>query len=457
MSTTVPPAIHVDSVSKTFEIPREHVHTLKEKALHPLRRSGHDTLRALRDVSFSVDRGEFFGIVGRNGSGKSTLLKCLAGIYGVDRGRIYVNGRVSTFIELGVGFNPDLAAYDNVMLNATMLGLSTREARKRFDHIIDFAELQEFTDLKLKNYSSGMLVRLAFSVMIQVDADILLIDEVLAVGDAAFQQKCFDEFGRIRQSGATVLLVTHDMGAVQRFCDRALLLERGRRVELAGTERVADQYLELNFSQKARADEALQAAEEDATATAATAAVAEPEPAPEPETAGEPDGHGAAPEEHGAQPFRVGDRRAEVVEAWFEDRDGNRSTVLRVGERCTFCARVRFNDRLEDPLFGINVYNSLGDMVWAPNNKYEAAAGVFEAGEEVVFRIAFDNVLAPDRYAVTPAIARDANGLTWHDRRHRLLSAMVTGTRPSDGLIALPFDFGLDRMAADVSVERITG
>jgi ABC-type polysaccharide/polyol phosphate transport system ATPase subunit len=406
-----------------------------------------------------VDRGEFFGIVGRNGSGKSTLLKCLAGIYGVDRGRIYVNGRVSTFIELGVGFNPDLAAYDNVMLNATMLGLSTREARKRFDHIIDFAELQEFTDLKLKNYSSGMLVRLAFSVMIQVDADILLIDEVLAVGDAAFQQKCFDEFGRIRQSGATVLLVTHDMGAVQRFCDRALLLERGRKVELAGTERVADQYLELNFSEKARADEALQAAEEDAAAATTAAVVAEPEPDPasEAEPTDEPDDDGAVPPEHGVQPFRVGDRRAEIVEAWFEDRDGNPSGVLRVGERCTFCARVRFNDRLEDPLFGINVYNSLGDMVWAANNKYEAAAGVFDAGEEIVFRIAFDNVLAPDRYAVTTAIARDANGLTWHDRRHRLLSAMVTGTRPGDGLIALPFDFGIDRMATEVSVERIIG
>jgi ABC-type polysaccharide/polyol phosphate transport system ATPase subunit len=465
MSTTVPPAIHVDGVSKRFEIPREHVHTLKEKALHPLRRSGHDTLRALRDVSFTVDRGEFFGIVGRNGSGKSTLLKCLAGIYGVDQGRIYVNGRVSTFIELGVGFNPDLAAYDNVMLNATMLGLSTREARKRFDHIIDFAELHEFTDLKLKNYSSGMLVRLAFSVMIQVDADILLIDEVLAVGDAAFQQKCFDEFGRIRQSGATVLLVTHDMGAVQRFCDRALLLERGRKVELAGTERVADQYLELNFSHKARADEALQAAEEDATGATPAAAAAEPEPEPAPASApdAEPaderddDDGDAAPAEHGVEPFRVGDRRAEVLEAWFDDGDGHRSGVLRVGERCTFCARVRFNDRLEDPLFGINVYNSLGDMVWAPNNKYEAAAGVFDAGEEVVFRIAFDNVLAPDRYAVTPAIARDANGLTWHDRRHRLLSVMVTGTRPGDGLIALPFDFGVDRMATDVSVERVIG
>ncbi|MCW2995233.1 MAG: transporter ATP-binding protein, partial [Conexibacter sp.] len=254
------PAIVVDDIRKTFEIPREQVHTLKERALHPFRRTGHDTLRALRGVSFAVEQGEFFGIVGRNGSGKSTLLKTMAGIYRADAGRIFVDGRMSTFIELGVGFNPDLAAYDNVMLNATMLGLSTKEAKRRFDSIVAFAELEQFVDLKVKNYSSGMLVRLAFSVMIQVDADVLLIDEVLAVGDAAFQQKCFDEFGRIRDSGATVLLVTHDMGAVQRFCDRAVLLEHGSVVEIGDVERVSDRYLQLNFSEAARAEQAALAA-----------------------------------------------------------------------------------------------------------------------------------------------------------------------------------------------------
>src|SRR3954453_20737357 len=257
------PAVLVDGVSKTFQIPREQVHTLKERALHPFRRTGHDDLRALRDVSFAVERGEFFGIVGRNGSGKSTLLKCLAGIYRTDRGQIYVDGRMSTFIELGVGFNPDLAAYDNVMLNATMLGLSKKEARNRFERIIDFAELHDFTELKLKNYSSGMLVRLAFSVMIQVESEILLIDEVLAVGDAAFQQKCFEEFARIRRSGTTVILVTHDMGAVRKFCDRAMLLEKGRVVEIGKPDAVGQRYLELNFSDSARQHEAAELAAEE--------------------------------------------------------------------------------------------------------------------------------------------------------------------------------------------------
>src|SRR6201996_5344088 len=223
------PVVVARSVSKTFSVPEEQVHTLKERALHPRRRSRHQTFPALNDISFAVQPGEFFGIAGRHGSGKSTLLKCLAGIYKAD-GDIWCRGRLSTFIELGVGFNPDLAARDNIVMNGIMLGLTPREARKRYEAVIEFAELQEFKDLKLKNYSSGMHVRLAFSVAIQVDADILMIDEVLAVGDAAFQQKCYDVFNELRDSGKTIIFVTHDMGALQRFCHRALLLERGRSV-----------------------------------------------------------------------------------------------------------------------------------------------------------------------------------------------------------------------------------
>ncbi|MBW3608141.1 MAG: ABC transporter ATP-binding protein, partial [Actinobacteria bacterium] len=217
-------AVLVDDVAKTFRLPREQVSTLKERVLHPMRRQRFDKLRALRGVTFEVRRGEVFGIVGRNGSGKSTLLKCLAGIYATDAGAIYVNGRMSTFIELGVGFNPDLAARDNSVLNAIMLGLSRRQARERFDEIIAFAELEEFVDLKLKNYSSGMSVRLAFAVAIQVDAEILVVDEVLAVGDAAFQQKCFEQFNRMKAERRTIVFVTHDMSAVERFCDRAMLI-----------------------------------------------------------------------------------------------------------------------------------------------------------------------------------------------------------------------------------------
>src|SRR5580700_7481009 len=251
-NSSVPPIV-VDSVSKTFRVPEERTHTLKERALHPLRKTRHESFPALKDVSFDVRQGEFFGIAGRNGSGKSTLLKCLAGIYGVDSGRIWMQGRLSPFIELGVGFNQDLAARDNVVLNGIMMGLSPREARARYDAVIDFAELREFEELKLKNYSSGMHVRLAFSVAIQVDADILLVDEVLAVGDASFQQKCFDVFNKMRDSGRTIVFVTHDMSAVNRFCHRALLLERGSVVHLGESHEVADRYLEINFGRSADA------------------------------------------------------------------------------------------------------------------------------------------------------------------------------------------------------------
>src|SRR5438477_378977 len=248
-SKQVPPIV-ADAVVKSFRVPEERIHTLKERVLHPLRRTRHERFPALDGVSFEVKRGEFFGIAGRNGSGKSTLLKCLAGIYGVDQGRIWVKGRLSTFIELGVGFNPDLAAKDNVVMNGIMMGLSPREARARYDEVIEFAELREFEELKLKNYSSGMHVRLAFSVAIQVDADVLLIDEVLAVGDAAFQQKCFDVFTRMREEGRTIVFVTHDMGAVTRFCHRAMLLERGEAVIIGDPRDVADRHLEIAFGRR---------------------------------------------------------------------------------------------------------------------------------------------------------------------------------------------------------------
>src|SRR5215207_9418564 len=182
--------IEVRGIDKSFRVPEHRIDSLKERAAHPFTRMEYRRLRALRDISFDVGRGEFFGIVGRNGSGKSTLLKVLASIYRADAGRVRMAGRVAPFIELGVGLDPELTARENVVLNGVMMGLSQGEARRRLGAVLDFAELQDFRELKLKNYSSGMMVRLALSVMIQSDANILLIDEVLAVGDAAFQQKC---------------------------------------------------------------------------------------------------------------------------------------------------------------------------------------------------------------------------------------------------------------------------
>ncbi len=445
MPQTVPPPVVADRVHKRFEIPREQVSTLKERALHPFRRSPTDVLNALRGVSFAVQPGEFFGIVGRNGSGKSTLLKCLAGIYGVDSGCIYVNGRMSAFIELGVGFNPDLPARDNALLNATMLGLSPREARRRFDSVIEFAELGEFVDLKIKNYSSGMLVRLAFSVMIHVDAEILLIDEVLAVGDAAFQQKCYDEFERIRRSDATVLFVTHDMSAVQRFCDRAMLLEHGRQVELGDPAHVGNRYLELNFSEQARQVEQAAAAAEQPEQRSVEVGIREG-PVPSEPAVGEEAEH---------EPRRDGDGRAEILDAWFEDEHGQRAEILQTGRPCTFVARVRFLAEVQDPLFSINVQNSRRDhLLSASNLLSEPRCGAFHAGEEVAFQVRFENVLAPDRYHVTPAVAR--HGGAWIDRRERMVSIIVTGTRNSDALLELPYELAIDRNVSQAPARELT-
>jgi ABC-type polysaccharide/polyol phosphate transport system ATPase subunit len=425
MTARATPAVLVDGVHKDFRIPEEQVHTLKERVLHPLRRPSQNQFRVLRDVSFDVAKGEFFGIVGRNGSGKSTLLKCMAGIYGVDQGRMYVDGRVSTFIELGVGFNVDLPARDNILINATMLGLSPRDARNRVDAVLDFAELHEFVDLKLKNYSSGMLVRLAFSVMIQVDADILLIDEVLAVGDAAFQQKCFDEFARLRRENRTVVLVTHDMGAVERFCDRAMLIERGHVVEIGEPQPVSMHYLQLNFSRDARA------AEEAAVAGGPEAIAA----------ASESGGlRGTNPDE-----LRAGDGSAEVISGWFMNAEGEQVEALDAGERCTFCMHVKFHADVEDPLFGFALRSPEGERVIAADTRKELHDQSFAAGEEVIVYFGFENVLAPNRYAVSAAVARSGSGVAFLDNRERFRSIIISSIDPSGAVIDPPFHVELQR------------
>jgi ABC-type polysaccharide/polyol phosphate transport system ATPase subunit len=221
------PAIEVAGLAKTFRIPHEQRTYFKEYFLHPLRRTTYERNEALKDVSFSVQAGEFFGITGPNGSGKSTLLRILAGIYVADSGRVRVNGMLSPFIELGVGFDLDLNARDNIRINATLAGLTGKQIEAKFDEILEFSELERFVDQKLKNYSSGMLMRLAYSIAIQIPFDVILLDEVLAVGDESFQQKCFATFERFRNEGKTVVLVTHQLDLLRGFCDRVLLLEHG--------------------------------------------------------------------------------------------------------------------------------------------------------------------------------------------------------------------------------------
>lgn len=221
-------AIKVEGVYKDFDLPHEKQNSLKYKIVHPFKsKTTIEKQHALKDISFEVKKGEFFGIVGRNGSGKSTLLKILAEIYTPTKGKVTVNGSLTPFIELGVGFNHELTGRENVFLNGAMLGFSTKEMERMYDEIVEFAELEKFMDQKLKNYSSGMQVRLAFSVAIRAKSDILLLDEVLAVGDADFQRKCFNYFRTLKKDRKTVILVSHSMESIKQFCDKALLIKEG--------------------------------------------------------------------------------------------------------------------------------------------------------------------------------------------------------------------------------------
>lgn len=240
-------ALKVEHVSKSFHLPNEKASGIKQAFINRMRGvKGYTKQEVLKDISFEVKKGDFFGIVGRNGSGKSTLLKLISQIYTPNSGKITVNGSLVPFIELGVGFNPELTGRENVFLNGAMLGFSRGEIEVMYEDIVDFAELHDFMDQKLKNYSSGMQVRLAFSVAIKAQGDILVLDEVLAVGDEAFQRKCFNYFAELKRENRTVVLVTHSMDSVQRFCNKAILIDKGHRFVQGSSAEVASMYRELN-------------------------------------------------------------------------------------------------------------------------------------------------------------------------------------------------------------------
>jgi ABC-type polysaccharide/polyol phosphate transport system ATPase subunit len=389
-------------LGKEFSLPQESVHTLKERVLHPFRGRAHETLRALDGVSFEVTEGEFFGVVGRNGSGKSTLLRCLAGIYHADRGSIAVAGRVSPFIELGVGFNPELTARDNVVLNALMLGLTPKEARDRFDAIIEFAELEDFLDLRLKNYSSGMQVRLGFSVAIQVPSEILLVDEVLAVGDAAFQQKCYEQFHRLKDEGRTVIFVTHDMAAVERFCDRAMLLEKGKVAAIGGPGAIARKYNELNFGRTVHHQKA--------------------------------EGSGS-------------EAGAEILRAWFDDGHGERLEAVGQGERCRVAVEVRAHEPLTDPVVAISLRNEAHQTIVSIATHWRhGETGEYDTGDVFIVFFQFESWLAPGRYTVTPSVARRGSGSDALDLRDDMASIIVHGTFISGGFVDLPHQVEILRL-----------
>lgn len=397
-----PVVIEVRDLYKSFRIPEERVDSLKERLTQPFRRIPYRDLRALDGVSFEVYEGEFFGIVGRNGSGKSTLLKVLASIYGADAGRVRTAGTVAPFIELGVGFNPELVARENIALNGVLMGLSRREAARRYDAVLDFAELREFADLKVKNYSSGMMVRLAFAIMVQADADIMLIDEVLAVGDAAFAQRCMDVFHERRRAGRTIVLVTHDMATVQDLCDRAMLLHDGSMQFLGDPEDAALRYFRLNFATEM------------------------------------PQAPGAAPA------VAVPGWNVALVEARLLDAGGVRAENVEQGDPIIFDVEVKSLQPMDGADFVLQLRNEDNLTVTSLTRLLEAPVA-----EGVCVRVAgrIENKLVPGRYNLDCWVGRHQHGGDRAVQGIRLLEFVVFGTGDREGVVTLDAD-------VSVAVER---
>ena len=387
-----PAVIEATGVEKRFRIPDQRIDSLKEHFAHPFTRIANRELRALREVTFDVRRGEFFGIVGRNGSGKSSLLKILASIYRADAGRVRMAGRVAPFIELGVGFNPELTARENTVLNGVLMGLTRREARRRLDAVIEFAELEEFVDLKIKNYSSGMMVRLAFAIMVQADADIMLVDEVLAVGDAAFAQKCLDVFHEKRAAGKTIVLVTHDMGTVQSLCHRAMLLHDGELVYQGSPEDAALRYFRLNFAQQ-HADGRLPPVQRDS----------------------------------------VMDINVRVVDSCLRNAHGE--PILNIEQSAALVPDVVFEAarELREPIFTCHVVSEDGIVVFAFTRTLHQQV---RAGQRVRLRGELENRLVPGRYYLDCWIRQDERENVMALQALRVLRFVVYGTAPRHGVVS---------------------
>lgn len=376
-------ALSINGVHKDFKLPHERKNSLKERLLSFNNKTSYDYLHALKGIDIQVKRGEFFGIVGRNGSGKSTLLKIIGGIYQPSKGSISVNGTLTPFIELGIGFNPELTGRENVFLNGAILGLTRKEVNQKYDEIVAFAELGKFMDQKLKNYSSGMQVRLAFSIAIQAHNDILLIDEVLAVGDAAFQRKCLQTFKKIKQSGKTVVFVSHGMDAVREYCDRAVMIENGKIVSSGDPDKVANDYIQL-FNQ-----EAVEAKNDTSN--------------------------------------RWGDFKATISDV----------DVAVAKETVTIEYKVSAKEQIEDPILGIIVKDMDNHHIMESNTKWKKIkTGKIAKAGSIKIRWEIPNVFKDGKYRVTVAAAHE-DGFAFYDWQDEVTSFESTNPEPTAGLVRL--------------------
>ena len=374
MATTV----EVKNLWKTFQIPHERRTTLFENLTGLLRPNQYETYTVLKDVNFAVDEGECIGIIGDNGSGKSTLLKIIANILRPSKGTVKVEGKMTPFLELGVGFQPDLTVRENVGVYATVMGLSRKEIREGTDDVIKFAGLRKFEDTKLKNLSSGMQVRLAFSTAIQTEPDVLLVDEVLAVGDMEFQQKCFDIFNRYRKEGVTILFVSHDLGAVRKFCDKALLLKDGKQAGFDITNKIIDEYIYKLAKNEAKDEDFHQEHIKDQ--------------------------NNKSMEIHGVR---------------FLDKNCDYNENFIAGDPFTVRIFYKIQQMVDSPIFGIAIYQNTTYCYATNTNLSNYKTGKIKGTgyiDLIIKRLPF----LAGRFEVTVAVVDQFQGITydWHDRRY---------------------------------------
>lgn len=400
-------SIEVSNLHKVFRIPHEKRNTVFETLTGFLRSSGYETFHALKGVNFTVEEGEALGIIGENGSGKSTLLKTIARIIRPTDGYVRVNGKITPFLELGVGFQSDFTAAENVRTYATIMGIPKKEIEMKLDDILKFADIEKFRDTKLKNFSSGMQVRLAFSTAIQTNPEILLMDEVLAVGDMEFQQKCIDVLNQYRNEGVTIVFVSHDLGSVRRFCDRTLLLHKGEQVVLGDTQNVIDSYV---YSRNEGDD-------------------------PDTDGGGDP---GSLPD---GSTQRWGNRKIEITNVEMYDKFGNKS--LRFNSFDPMDIRIFYNarEKVRDPVFGIQLYSEKGEELFGTNTEIKGLIVDHVEGEGHIDLKVEKIPMLTGRFLLTVAVHTHDNKIyDWHDKLYRF---DVYPTCRDSGLFHIPCVWGL--------------
>lgn len=390
------PAVIIKDLYKSFKLPHEQHSGIKQGIINVFKGvKGYETQKVLNDISFEVKKGDFFGIVGRNGSGKSTLLKLIASIYTPDKGSIKINGSLTPFIELGVGFNPELTGRENIFLNGALLGFSRIEIGNMYDDIVGFAELEKFMDQKLKNYSSGMQVRLAFSIAIQAKSDILMLDEVLAVGDVIFQQKCFKYFGELKSQKKTILLVSHDINVLRQYCNRGVLIEGGNKVIYGDINMVTDKYVEIISEQesKQRNNSKKQPVNKRGTGKASI---------------------------EGAGCYGVG---------------GKKNTFVDNDEHITIKANYHSNTNINSPVYGVVINDQMGEKIFSSNNVWlNIKSKDLEKGDYQEVEWKLPNVFNNGEYSVTLAIA-DENGKEIYEEVNDILLFGIRKRNRSSALI----------------------